>query len=37
VRPWAFTGGTIAQATVDVSGDRFVDVEKEALAMMKRE
>jgi arylsulfatase len=36
-RPWAFTGGTIEQATVDVSGEHFVDVEKEAIAMMRRE
>ncbi|MGH9210663.1 MAG: hypothetical protein ACRD2C_08260 [Acidimicrobiales bacterium] len=35
--PWAFTGGTINQVIVDVSGDHFIDVEKEALAMMKRE
>jgi arylsulfatase A-like enzyme len=36
-RPWAFTGGTIAQVVVDVSGEHFIDIEKEALAMMKRE
>ena len=36
-RPWAFTGGTIKQVIVDVSGDHFIDIEKEALAMMKRE
>jgi len=35
--PWAFTGGTIKQVIVDVSGDQFIDVEKAALAMMKRE
>ena len=35
--PYAFTGGTIKQAVVDVSGEQYVDVEKEALAMMKRE
>jgi arylsulfatase len=37
VRPWAFTGGTIRQVIVDVSGEPYVDVEKEALAMMSRE
>ena len=36
-RPHAFTGGTIRHAIVDVSGDHFVDLELEALAMMKRE
>jgi arylsulfatase A-like enzyme len=35
--PHAFTGGTIKEAVVDVSGDQYVDVELEALAMMKRE
>jgi arylsulfatase len=36
-RPHAFTGGTIKQAVVDVSGDQYLDLENEALAMMKRE
>jgi arylsulfatase A-like enzyme len=36
-RPWAFTGGTIEQVIVDVSGEHFVDVEKEAVALMARE
>jgi arylsulfatase len=35
--PYAFTGGTIQEAVVDVSGEHYVDVEMEALAMMKRE
>jgi arylsulfatase A-like enzyme len=35
--PYRFTGGTIARAIVDVSGEHYVDLEKEALAMMKRE
>ena len=35
--PYAFTGGTIKEAIVDVSGDHHVDLELEALAMMKRE
>ena len=35
--PWAFTGGTINRVIVDVSGEAYVDLEKEAIAMMKRE
>jgi arylsulfatase len=35
--PHAFTGGVIKQAIVDVSGDAYIDLEREALAMMKRE
>ena len=35
--PFAFTGGTIKEAIVDVSGEHYVDLELEALAMMKRE
>jgi arylsulfatase len=35
--PFSFTGGTIKQAIVDVSGEQYVDLEKEALALMKRE
>ena len=35
--PYAFTGGTIKHAVIDISGDAFVDLELEALAMMKRE
>src|SRR4030095_4767730 len=35
--PYAFTGGTIKEATGDVSGDQFIDLEKEAVAMMARE
>jgi hypothetical protein len=37
IAPYAFTGGTIKEAIVDVSGDEYVDLEREALAMMKRE
>jgi arylsulfatase A-like enzyme len=36
-RPYRFTGGTIKEAVVDVSGEHYVDIEREALAMMKRE
>jgi arylsulfatase A-like enzyme len=36
-RPYAFTGGTIREVFVDVSGEAFVDLEKEAVALMARE
>ena len=35
--PYPFIGGTIKEVIVDVSGDQYVDLEMEALAMMKRE
>ena len=35
--PWAFTGGTILRVAVDVSGEPYVDLEREAVAMMSRE
>ena len=35
--PLGFTGGTIKQVIVDVSGEPFVDLEKEAIGMMKRD
>jgi arylsulfatase len=35
--PYAFAGGTIKEAIVDVSGEPFVDLEKEAIALMARE
>jgi arylsulfatase A-like enzyme len=35
--PYAFTGGTIKEAVVDVSGEQYVNLELETLAMMKRE
>lgn len=35
--PWDFNpGGTIERVTVDVSGEPYVDLEREAIAMMKR-
>jgi arylsulfatase A-like enzyme len=37
VHPYAFTGGTIKEAIVDVSGEHYVDLELEGFAMMKRE
>ena len=35
--PWAFSGGTIKRVAVDVSGEPYVDLEREAVAMMARE
>ena len=35
--PYPFIGGTIKEVIVDVSGDQYVDLEMDALAMMKRE
>jgi arylsulfatase len=35
--PRAFTGGTIERVAIDVSGDPYVDLEREAVAMMARE
>ena len=36
-RPWAFSGGTIERVIVDVSGEAYLDLEKEAMAMMSRD
>jgi arylsulfatase len=36
-RPWAFTGGTIRRVVVDVSGEPYLDLEKEAMAVLSRE
>ena len=35
--PWAFTGGTLRQVAIDVSGDAYIDLEREAAAMIARE
>ncbi|MGZ4380763.1 MAG: arylsulfatase [Gaiellaceae bacterium] len=35
--PWHFTGGTIRRVAVDVSGEPYVDLEREAQAMLMRE
>ncbi len=35
--PHPFTGGTIKRVAVDVSGEPYVDLEREAQAMMMRE
>ena len=36
-RPWAFTGGTIKQVLVDVSGEPFVNIEHEAAMALRRD
>jgi arylsulfatase len=36
-QPWNFTGGTIRRVAVDVSGEPYVDLEREAQAMLMRE
>jgi hypothetical protein len=35
--PHQFTGGTIDRVAVDVSGEPYIDLEREAVAMMARE
>lgn len=35
--PWAFSNGTIKQVIVDVSDEPYVNLEREAIAMMKRD
>ena len=35
--PWAFTGGTIRRVVVNVSGDPFVDLDKEVRAAFARD
>jgi arylsulfatase len=35
--PWRFTGGTINRVAIDVSGEPYVDLEREATAMIMRE
>ena len=36
-RPYAFTGGTIHEVEINVRDDQFLDLEKEAVAMLARE
>ena len=36
-RPYRFTGGVIKRVVIDVSGTPYVDLEREAVAMMARE
>jgi len=35
--PWSFTGGTIHRVAVDVSGEPYIDLEREAQTMLMRE
>jgi arylsulfatase A-like enzyme len=35
--PWRFTGGTINRVAIDVSGTPYIDLEREAVAMLMRE
>jgi arylsulfatase A-like enzyme len=35
--PFRFTGGTIRRVAVDVSGEPYIDMEREAMAMLMRE
>jgi arylsulfatase A-like enzyme len=36
-RPWPFTGGAVKAVAVDVSGEAYIDLEREAQAMLIRE
>ncbi len=36
-RPWAFSGGTLKRVAIDVSGEPFVDLAKEAAAAFARQ
>jgi arylsulfatase A-like enzyme len=36
-RPWAFNGGTVKRVVIDVSGDAFIDLTKEAAAAFARQ
>jgi arylsulfatase len=35
--PWSFKGGTIHRVAIDVSGEPYVDLEREAVALLMRE
>ena len=35
--PWAFVGGTIHEATIDVAGEPWVDLEKELAGAFARD
>jgi arylsulfatase len=35
--PWQFTGGTLKRVAIDVSGEPYADLEREAAAMIMRE
>ena len=36
-QPWHFTGGTLKRVAVDVSGEQYLDLEREAQTMLMRE
>jgi len=36
-RPYRFTGGVIKRVVIDVSGTPYVDLERQAAAMLARE
>jgi len=36
-RPWPLVGATIRQVIIDVSGEAYLDLEREAIGMMKRD
>jgi arylsulfatase len=36
-RPYRFTGGTVKRVVVDVSGEPYLDLERQAVAMLARE
>jgi hypothetical protein len=36
-RPWPFTGGTVTRVVIDVSGEAFIDVAREAAAAFARQ
>jgi arylsulfatase len=36
-QPWRFTGGKIGRVAVDVSGEAYLDLEREAAMMLMRE
>jgi len=36
-QPYRFTGGTINRVAIDVSGEPYLDLEREAAAMLARE
>lgn len=36
-RPWGLSGATIKEVVVNVSGEPFVDLEKEAIGAFKRD
>jgi hypothetical protein len=35
--PYRFTGGTLKRVAIDISGDPYLDLERQARAMLARE